>query len=703
MTDLPPPKRRGSLRRQVLLPLLALGLAALLLGTAGTFRLIDFLLERRLREQAESISSSASAVVENIARATELQRVISAMSAEPDVTFIIVVAGDERRVIASSRHKWIGKTLADLPYESLGEDLDFSLRTHQSLNHGHPEIGQFDHSEYARLTLPELAHVAPVDGAVMVRIDTRRIRSDTLRSVMFVMISSTVTLVVLITLGYYLMWRHVVQPLRDVASQMRASDGDLYSVSLGATGGDEMHSLVDALNRSLHERREAENRERQQRQVERLRADLIEELTRPFTSMPAMLRVCCEALSRHLDASFVGIWLLQADSRRLELVASSGLTPRDSGPLVSVKIGETEIGVIARDGRPHLSQTGAKSEWCEMFADATPADLASVAGYPLATEAGMCGVLAVCSRAMLSPEIQLGLNSIASTVVQVILRRQTQDMLHESQEQYRLLADNADDFVLLNDGEGRRLYVSPSYYRVTGWTPEEVQTGDWRRRLHPDDMPTIELARERNRRGEATTIEHRVGCKDGTWIWVELHCKPILSADGRVEKLLQWSRDITERKKNAELLQEALKAAEAANEAKSEFLAIMSHEIRTPINGIMGMLDLTLETPLADDQHEQLTLARSAADSLRAILNDILDFSKIEAGKLQLEHAPFSLRKTIAQAVRTISLRAAEKQLEVRIEELGEIPDTVIGDGGRLTQVLLNLLSNAVKFTERGS
>jgi PAS domain S-box-containing protein len=158
-----------------------------------------------------------------------------------------------------------------------------------------------------------------------------------------------------------------------------------------------------------------------------------------------------------------------------------------------------------------------------------------------------------------------------------------------------------------------------------------------------------------------------------------------------------------ELRRDRDALALAKEAAEAANRAKSEFLAMISHEIRTPINGIMGMLDLTLDTSLGDEQRDQLGMARSAIDGLRAILDDVLDFSKIEAGRMQLEHAPFSLGQVIDQVVRTVSLRAKRKGLEVLVEDLTGIPDRLMGDASRLSQVLLNLVSNAVKFTDQGT
>ena len=171
---------------------------------------------------------------------------------------------------------------------------------------------------------------------------------------------------------------------------------------------------------------------------------------------------------------------------------------------------------------------------------------------------------------------------------------------------------------------------------------------------------------------------------------------------GRRSRFTGTDLDITERKRLEAALRQAKEAAEAANRAKDEFLANVSHEIRTPFGAILGMTELVLDTTLTDDQRQCLETARSAAEGLLGLVNGLLDFEKIEAGKLELVPDDFSLRATLRDTVRTLTVRAWDKGLELACDIQEESPDELVGDAGRLRQVLFNLIGNAIKFTRQG-
>ena len=276
--------------------------------------------------------------------------------------------------------------------------------------------------------------------------------------------------------------------------------------------------------------------------------------------------------------------------------------------------------------------------------------------------------------------------------------------LRQSEGRFRGIFENAAVGIAQTHPSGRFLRVNEKFCSIVGYTREELLQKTFKDITHPDNVAIGVSALAALLRGESLSIEHekRYVRKDGSTVWVELFVSLQRDAAGEPAYAIAVIQDISERKRLDAELRQAKEAAEAANRAKDEFLANVSHEIRTPMNAILGMTDLVLDTPLEEDQRQSLKMVKSSADSLLGIINDLLDFSKIEAGKLELEPADFSVRAALGDTLRALAVRAHRKGLELIYQVQPDVPDALVGDAGRLRQVLLNLVGNAVKFTDEG-
>ena len=232
---------------------------------------------------------------------------------------------------------------------------------------------------------------------------------------------------------------------------------------------------------------------------------------------------------------------------------------------------------------------------------------------------------------------------------------------------------------------------------IIGKTDFELHRSDVAKRFRAMDQQVINT-----KQPTLDAIEH-IQLAGGGERYIIVNCIPLLNRSSEVTGVVVYYADITDTKLLEIELRNAKAEAEDASRAKSEFLATMSHEIRTPINGVMGLLELTLATELDDRQREYLNKAELSANTLLQIINQILDISKIEAGKMDIEHVPFVPNNILTQVEQQLAHMAKHKKLQFEVNGRGALASKVIGDPTKLLQIIINLCSNAIKFTDEGS
>jgi PAS domain S-box-containing protein len=264
--------------------------------------------------------------------------------------------------------------------------------------------------------------------------------------------------------------------------------------------------------------------------------------------------------------------------------------------------------------------------------------------------------------------------------------------LKEAEERARSLLEAQGDVIVRHDGEGRISYANDAFCALAARTRTELIGSTF-------SLP-VSAQGETTLHDDGTRVhDQKIATADGArWIaWRE-----VVVRTGASTEVQSVGRDVTDRVEAEHALAEARDQAEAANRAKSRFLAMISHEIRTPLNGILGMADLLRDTTLTPEQATYAKAVKNSGDTLLSLIEEILDFSKIEAGRLDLASRPFDLAALVEETIELIAPRAQAKALEIACYVEDGLPHSVIGDAARLRQVLLNLAGNAIKFTERG-
>jgi PAS domain S-box-containing protein len=285
------------------------------------------------------------------------------------------------------------------------------------------------------------------------------------------------------------------------------------------------------------------------------------------------------------------------------------------------------------------------------------------------------------------------------------VRERTQT-LRQRENHLRAIFDNAAVGIMLISANGRFTQSNSKWLEMTGYSTEELTLLTYLDLTHPNEL---EISRKNfklltENKIDKYHIEKRFIRQNGSFFWADVSVTLIPNQKGEFESVVGIIVDITKRKQTEEKLQQAAKAAEAANRAKSAFLANMSHELRTPLNGILGYTQiLNRDQSLSKKYQENIGIIERCANHLLTLINDILDLSKIEAGKLDISPKDFNLTYFLQGITEIFTIRAKQKGIEFTYQALSPLPVVIHGDDTRLRQILINLLSNAIKFTNQGS
>lgn len=290
--------------------------------------------------------------------------------------------------------------------------------------------------------------------------------------------------------------------------------------------------------------------------------------------------------------------------------------------------------------------------------------------------------------------------------IDITARNQAQRALRESEQRFQEIAHTIDQKIFIRSFKtGEFLYVSPAYEKIYGRSCASLyeDPDSWLDAIHPDDRERVEASVRQQFNAEAVMREFRIIRPNGDVHWIFTQAKMVRDDTGRLDHVIGVAEDITERKLAELELQKAKEDAEAANRAKSVFMANMNHELRSPLNAILGFAQLLqADDTLSDEQRENVEIIETSGEHLLNVINQILDLAKLESQRMTLNPSWFDLHHLLTEVRQMFSLKATQKGIQLRVEHTDDVPHSFYTDPVKLRQVLINLIDNAIKFTDRG-